>query len=314
MEDQEEKPGPDRIEGESTMVTSLQELYPNLKPETIPKRAFLIVIAGNSVGEMYQIRKGEIAIGRERDCDIVVTDVGISRKHARIIQDKSGELLIEDLQSTNGTYLNGEVIRTRPLRDGDRIQLGRTTILKFSLSDDLEENFQRRMFDSAVRDGLTKTYNRQYFEERIASEFSYAYRHFIPLSVVMMDLDHFKNVNDTYGHPVGDVVLRTVANVVTRIIRTEDTLCRYGGEEFVLLARNTDAPSIQILAERIRTAVEQQVVPVSSGLIKVTLSLGTSTLENRNVSKHQELVAAADEALYHAKRMGRNRTVQAQMG
>ncbi len=303
------------METESTMVTSLEALYPNIKsPDDLPKKAYLIVIAGNSVGEMYQIRKDDIRLGRDRACDIMVSDVGISRAHARIFHDEHRDLCIEDLQSTNGTYVNGETVTSKLLHDGDRIQLGRTTILKFSLSDDVEEGFQRRMYDSAVRDGLTRVYNRQYFDERIASEFSYAYRHFIPLSVIMMDLDKFKSVNDTHGHPVGDVVLKTVSATVMRIIRTEDMLSRYGGEEFVILARNTDAHSVHVLAERIRTAVEQQVVPVSSGVIRQTISLGTATLENRNMGTAAELVAAADEALYHAKHTGRNRTVQASTG
>jgi len=314
VKDKDPKPDPERIEGESTMVTSLEELYPAASRGGVSKRAYLIVIAGNSVGEMYQIRKEEIRIGRDRSSDIIVTDVGISRAHARIGQKPEGDLFIEDLGSTNGTFVNGEQVKDRTLKDGDRIQLGRTTILKFSLSDDLEEGFQRRMFDSAVRDGLTRIYNRQYFEERLASEFSYAYRHFIPLGVLMMDLDHFKNVNDTYGHPVGDVVLRSVAATIQRIIRTEDMLARYGGEEFVILARNTDAPGALILAERIRSAVQEQAVPIAGGVVRITISVGTSTLENRNVGKPEELIAAADEALYHAKRLGRNRCVQATTG
>jgi len=311
MDEKDPKPDPEVIEGEATIVTSLGDVYPEMANQAMTKKAYLIVIAGNSVGEMYQIRKDRVNIGRDRSCDIMVTDVGISRNHARIVASEEGDLLIEDRGSTNGTYLNGESVERRPLKDGDRIQLGRATILKFSLSDDLEEGFQRRMYDSAVRDGLTRIYNRQYFEERIASEFSYAYRHFIPLSVVMMDLDHFKSVNDTHGHPVGDIVLKTVASTVMRLIRTEDMLARYGGEEFVILARNTDAQSIYVLAERIRMAIEQQSVPLSSGVIKVTMSLGTATLENRNVSSAAELVAAADEALYHAKSTGRNRSIQA---
>ncbi|MBW2263968.1 MAG: GGDEF domain-containing protein [Deltaproteobacteria bacterium] len=314
MPDDEKEPKDEHIEGETTMVTSLEDLYPNMGKQLVSKKAYLIVIAGNSVGEMYQIRKEEIHIGRDRTSDIIITDVGISRGHARIFHDAGGDLCIEDLKSTNGTFVNGDEVQKRVLIDGDRIQFGRTTILKFSLSDDLEESFQRRMYDSAVRDGLTRIYNRQYFEERLASEFSYAYRHFIPLSIIMMDLDHFKSVNDTFGHPVGDVVLKTVASTITRTIRTEDMLSRYGGEEFVILARNTDAQSVHILAERIRSSMEEQIVPLSSGVIKVTLSAGTSTLENRNVGTPEELVAAADEALYHAKRMGRNRCVQATTG
>jgi two-component system cell cycle response regulator len=301
---------PDASEPEATIVTSLESIY-SQKKEPDLKKLYLIVIAGNAVGEMYQIRKESVEIGRESDCDITIRDVGISRRHARISRSGSADIYIEDLGSTNGTYINGEQIAKKLLNDGDRIQLGRTTILKFSLSDSLEESFQKKMYESAVRDGLTKTYNRQYFDERLASEFSYAYRHYIPLSVIMVDIDHFKKVNDTYGHPVGDVVLRVLSQTMMKSIRNEDMLSRYGGEEFTILARNTDAQAIITLAERIRVAVESQAIPVSAGIIKITVSAGCATLENRNYHRPEELVAAADEALYHAKKSGRNRVVQA---
>ncbi len=298
-------------EPEATMVTTLESIYSLKGKDKDLKRAYLIVIAGNAVGEMFQVQKDAVSMGRESECDIQIRDVGISRKHAQIFKTPDGEIYVEDLGSTNGTYINGEQIVKKPLNDGDRIQLGRTTILKFSLSDHLEESFQRKMYESAVRDGLTKAYNRQYFDERLASEFSYAYRHFIPLSVIMMDIDHFKKVNDTYGHPVGDVVLRYLVQTIAKTIRNEDMLSRYGGEEFTILARNTDAQAIITLSERIRVAVDAQAIPVSVGIIKITISGGCATLDNRNYRRPEDLVAAADEAMYHAKNSGRNRVAQA---
>lgn len=298
-------------EPEATIVTTFDAIYPQRKQEPISKRAYLIVIAGNAVGEMFQLRKDSEIIGREPGVEIQIRDIGISRKHAKISKTPSGEIYIEDLGSTNGTYINGEQIVRKPLNDGDRIQLGRTTILKFSLSDNLEESFQKRMYESAIRDGLTKAYNRQYFEERLSSEFSYARRHFIPLSLIMVDIDHFKKINDTYGHPVGDVVLKYLVQTIMKNIRNEDMLSRYGGEEFTILARNTDSHSILTLAERIRSSVESQRVPAGNLTIKITISAGCSTLENRNYRKPAELVAAADEALYRAKNTGRNRVEQA---
>lgn len=302
---------PNLAEPEATIVTTLESIYSGPEKEPDIKKAYLIVIAGNAVGEMFQLRKEAVILGRDSECDVQIRDVGISRRHSKIYKGKSGEIYIEDLGSTNGTYINGEQIVKKPLNDGDRVQLGRTTILKFSLSDTLEESFQKKMYESAVRDGLTRVYNRQYFDERLASEFSYAYRHFIPLSVIMVDIDRFKTVNDTYGHPVGDVVLRYLCNTMMKSIRNEDMLSRYGGEEFTILARNTDAQAIITLSERIRVAVESQAIPVSAGIIKITISAGCATLENRNYHRPEELVAAADEALYHAKKSGRNRVVQA---
>lgn len=311
-DDDKKTPFPsDNPEPEATIVTSLESIYSPKEKEADLKKAYLIVIAGNAVGEMFQIRKESVVLGRDSECDVQIRDVGISRRHSKIYRDQLGEIYIEDLGSTNGTYINGEQIVKKPLNDGDRVQLGRTTILKFSLSDSLEESFQKKMYESAVRDGLTKAYNRQYFDERLASEFSYAYRHFIPLSVIMLDIDHFKRVNDTYGHPVGDVVLRYLSHTIMKSIRNEDMLSRYGGEEFTILARNTDAQAIVTLSERIRIAVESQSIPVSAGIIKITVSEGCATLENRNYHRPEELVAAADEALYHAKKSGRNRVVQA---
>ena len=309
--DKNQNPLGDSSEPEATIVTSLDSIYHAKERDLDIKKAYLIVIAGNAVGEMYMLRKDDVIIGRDSDCDIQIRDVGISRRHSKIYKSKGGEIYIEDLGSTNGTYINGEQIVKKPLNDGDRVQLGRTTILKFSLSDSLEESFQKKMYESAVRDGLTRAYNRQYFDERLASEFSYAYRHFIPLSVIMLDIDFFKKVNDTYGHPVGDVVLRYLCATIMKSIRNEDMLSRYGGEEFTILARNTDAQAIITLSERIRIAVEAQVIPVSAGIIKITVSAGCATLENRNYHRPEELVAAADEALYHAKKSGRNRVVQA---
>jgi two-component system cell cycle response regulator len=160
-------------EPEATIVTSLESIYtPRDQQERDMKKAYLIVIAGNAVGEMYQLRKDEVIIGRDSECDIQIRDVGISRRHSKIYMSRAGEIYIEDMGSTNGTYINGEQIVKKPLNDGDRVQLGRTTILKFSLSDSLEESFQKKMYESAVRDGLTRAYNRQYFDERLASEFS----------------------------------------------------------------------------------------------------------------------------------------------
>jgi two-component system cell cycle response regulator len=309
--DKNQNPLVDSSEPEATIVTSLDSIYHAKERDLDIKKAYLIVIAGNAVGEMYMLRKDDVIIGRDSECDIQIRDVGISRRHSKIYKSKGGEIYIEDLGSTNGTYINGEQIVKKPLNDGDRVQLGRTTILKFSLSDSLEESFQKKMYESAVRDGLTRAYNRQYFDERLASEFSYAYRHFIPLSVIMLDIDFFKKVNDTYGHPVGDVVLRYLCATIMKSIRNEDMLSRYGGEEFTILARNTDAQAIITLSERIRIAVEAQVIPVSAGIIKITVSAGCATLENRNYHRPEELVAAADEALYHAKKSGRNRVVQA---
>ena len=143
---------------------------------------------------------------------------------------------------------------TRPLNDGDKIQLGRTTILRFTYHDRLDESFQKQMFDSALRDGLTGAYNKRYFLDRLESELKFALRHRTPLSLLMLDLDHFKRVNDTHGHPVGDRVLKAFADTIHRSIRNEDVFARYGGEEFAIISRATPLARASVLGERLRRA------------------------------------------------------------
>src|SRR5262245_18369070 len=162
-------------------------------------RAYLIVLAGNNVGEMYKVAGEQMIIGRGQQAEIQIIDEGISRRHARVSVENAS-VLIEDLGSTNGTLLNGQKLGGREiLKDGDKIQVGSTTILKFTYHDKLEEHFQRQMYESALRDGLTKIFNKKHLLDRLESEFAFAARHRVPLTLVMFDLDHFKRINDNHG-------------------------------------------------------------------------------------------------------------------
>jgi diguanylate cyclase (GGDEF)-like protein len=273
-------------------------------------RAYLIVLAGSSVGEMYKVVAERTVIGRGQNADIQVIDEGISRRHAEIVHE--GDLiLIRDLESTNGTYCNGERIKEYTLSDGDKIQVGSTTILKFTFHDSLDESFQRQMYESALRDGLTKIFNKKYFLDRLESEFAYAIRHRTPLSLVMFDIDHFKKINDTHGHLAGDYALSTLARVVSETIRQEDVFARYGGEEFAVICRGIDLLGAKAFGERIRRCVDAQQFVYSGVDIKVTVSVGVAEVPESGMKERIELVGAADDALYQAKRQGRNRVVAA---
>jgi two-component system, cell cycle response regulator len=289
---------------EVTRITALP--LKELLAEEKVQRAYLIVLTGTNVGEMYKV-DGEMYIGRSREAQIQLLDDGISRKHCRLIRIPSGAIVIEDLDSTNGTFANGVRITRQQLADGDKIQVGSTTILKFTYHDDLEENFQRQMYDSALRDGLTKAFNKRYFTDRLQSEFAYANRHETPLALCMMDLDFFKRVNDTHGHLAGDYVLATLAQQVARSVRTEDVFSRYGGEEFAVISRGIPVPNALVMAERIRTAVERHVFAWDGKRLPITVSLGVAGLPNPAIHTPAELVAATDRALYAAKHAGRNR-------
>src|SRR5579862_1279942 len=239
-------------EAEVTRVSTLAELKQEIEAGSQRDRAYLIVLAGTNVGEMFRIEAGESFVGRGQTASIRLTDDGISRKHARLLQT-GGEVLIEDLESANGTVVNGVPVKMQVLKDGDKIRLGSTTILKFTYNDHLDESFQQQMYEAALRDGLTKAFNKKYFLDRLDTEIAYAKRHHAHLSLVMFDVDLFKRVNDTYGHLAGDFVLTRLAKVASATVRAEDVFARYGGEEFGILCRGVTLSNAGVLAERLRS-------------------------------------------------------------
>jgi two-component system cell cycle response regulator len=272
------------------------------------KRARLIVLAGGNVGEMYEIGP-QLLMGRGREADVRLQGDGISRKHARVRIDGE-EVVFEDLGSTNGSFLNGERTMRHPLVEGDKIQIGTGVILKFTYHDEFDEDFQRQMFESASRDALTQLYNKRFFLEQLESEFAFAIRHASDLSLLMFDIDHFKLINDTYGHLAGDYVLAELSRLVTPAIRVEDTFARYGGEEFVVLSRN-NAETAAVVGERLRCTIAEHGFVHEDKILQVTVSLGIESLPNPDVTVSEEFIAGADRALYEAKRAGRNRLVSA---
>jgi diguanylate cyclase (GGDEF)-like protein len=193
-------------------------------------------------------------------------------------------------------------------------------MLRFAIVDDREEELQRRLYESSTRDALTRAYNKKYFNERIVAEIAHARRHqskLTPhagpagLSLVMLDLDSFKDLNDTYGHLAGDLVLRVVAAQLMRLLRVEDVLARWGGEEFAILVRSTPRADAARLAERMRTSLEQLAVPTKTGdKLSITGSFGVASLDELGEeATPNELVALADSRLLQAKSAGKNRVV-----
>jgi diguanylate cyclase (GGDEF)-like protein len=293
-------------EGEATRITNLSSLESELRARRQQVQAFLVVLQGTNVGEMHKVEGPETVIGRAMSAQVRLNDDGISRRHCRVLQI-GGQVIIEDLGSANGTLVNGEMVQQHVLKEGDKVRLGATTMLKFTYQDKLDETFQQQMYDAAARDGLTRAYNKKFFLDRFETEFAYARRHRSLLSLVMFDVDHFKKVNDTYGHLAGDAVLVTLSRIAQSMIRTEDIFARYGGEEFAVICRGTPLLSAGIVGERLRTAVEQATFDYQGRRLPVTISVGVAALPESNVGTTQELIAEADEALYEAKRSGRNR-------
>jgi diguanylate cyclase (GGDEF)-like protein len=269
-------------------------------------RAYLVVLAGSSVGEMYKLEQERTIIGRGGKAHIRILDEGISREHAQIAVE-GGRVYLQDLGSTNGTYCNGLRVERKELVDGDKILVGSTTILKFTYHDNLDEIFQKQMYESALRDGLTKAFNKKYFTDRLESEFTFAIRHGTPLGLVLFDIDHFKKVNDTHGHQAGDFVLSEIATLLSATLRAEDVFARYGGEEFAVICRGSDATQTLVVGERLRKAVEAHRFVYEGTHIPLTISVGVSVLPDAKVKDANDVVSHADQALYASKRGGRNR-------
>jgi diguanylate cyclase (GGDEF)-like protein len=269
-------------------------------------RAYLVVLAGASVGEMYKIETETTIIGRGQKAQIRLLDDGISREHAQLVI-QGDRVVLQDLGSTNGTYCNGLKVDRKELADGDKILVGSTTILKFTYHDNLDEIFQKQMYESALRDGLTKAFNKRYFTDRLESEFTFSTRHMSPLSLVLLDIDHFKRVNDTYGHPAGDHVLSEVSNLMAISLRAEDVFARCGGEEFGVICRGSDLAQGQIVGERLRHAVELAEIAYEGKRIPLTISVGLACLPDPSIKDARQLIRAADAALYTSKGSGRNR-------
>jgi diguanylate cyclase (GGDEF)-like protein len=197
------------------------------------------------------------------------------------------------------------------LEDGALIQLAATTIIMFSHQEDLEVQAEQRLYASAVLDPLTGLHNRRHLDARLKSEFAFANRHGTPLSVLLIDIDHFKKVNDTYGHLGGDAALKALADRLQRTVRTEDIVARYGGEEFAVVARGIEGAGALLFAERIREKVARIEVPHEEDLIKFTISVGVVTMTRERIfDSIAALLKAADDALYKAKETGRNRCVR----
>jgi two-component system cell cycle response regulator len=269
-----------------------------------PRRAYLIVLGGSNLGDIYEVRDG-LVLGRSSEADLRFTDEGVSRRHAALRFDAAG-VSIEDLGSRNGTFVEDQKINRALLKDGDRVRIGSSTILKYTHQDKLDEDFQRQLFEAALRDALTKAFNKKYFLDRLANEVAFADRHHVELAVIMFDIDMFKVVNDTYGHLAGDQVLSAVARAVHESVRCEDVFARFGGDEFSVICRGVNAAGARVLADRLRVRIAALDCKFEEKTIKVTASFGVADLAGVGGGDPATLLRASDEALYAAKSSGRN--------
>ncbi|MBW2278268.1 MAG: diguanylate cyclase [Deltaproteobacteria bacterium] len=276
----------------------------------------LVILGGLDMGRVFPVTAQGVVIGRDESCGLALSDDAVSREHVEVSLAGPGRVTIRDLDSTNGSFVRGKRVHSADLADGEKLFLGRNTVLKLVLHDDLDLSYQRELFESSTRDGLTGAFNRRYFTEKISSDLSFGRRHDLPLSLLMLDIDHFKQVNDTHGHDVGDQVLKSFSQTVADSIRTEDVLARYGGEEFAIIAQGTDIEGGQALGERIRHNIGQNtIVPklAKDAPISITVSTGVASLKPGCATDAAMMIAIADGNLYAAKNGGRNRVVASEV-
>ncbi len=256
------------------------------------------------MGRRYELGKEEVSIGRADDCTICVNADQVSRRHA-LIQAVLGRYYIIDNRSTNGTFVNEQKVERAKLLDGDQIRVGKT-VLKYTESP-VEQRYFEHVFNLASMDALTGAFNKRYFDETFDKDVLRAQQGVSPLSLVLLDIDHFKKINDGHGHPAGDAVLKSVASAIASQLREGDALYRVGGEEFALVLSATSCDQAVLAAEATRGLVAGMVTDFMGTRISATLSLGVAELlpDEQPAALYQR----ADEKLYAAKRGGRNRVV-----
>ncbi len=266
--------------------------------------ACLITIHGSSLGKQHGLTEQEMSLGRSESAGIHINEENVSRHHARLFR-KGNEFFVEDMHSTNGTFVNTrKILNPQSLKDGDLILIG-NTILKFVSGSNIEHKYHEELYRLATVDGLTQIFNKAFLMEKLAEEFNRARRYERQMSLIMFDLDHFRNLNNRYGHVAGDYVLRKIASVVLRNMRKEDVFGRYGGEEFLIVLPEIDKEKARILAEKLRRLVEKTSFEHNEIPIQATISSGVSSI-TKSTKNVKQFLEKADKALYRAKSGGRN--------
>ena len=264
----------------------------------------LIVLYPQNQFAQIPLERGTVVLGRGQDADIRFEDELVSRRHCALSFD-GGSVTVEDLGSTNGTFVDGNFVHKQILDSDNRLQIGKM-VLKVAYKDPSEEAFSRELYEAATKDPLTGILNRQAFMERFAGELVYARRNDTFINIVMIDVDDFKQVNDTWGHPCGDLVLKEIARLLSDEKRDSDLLARYGGEEFLLLMNGITPEDAKKRAEKLRMTIAHHIFSWMDTRIPVTISLGISSRRGADVAQINELIAESDKLLYVAKGNGKN--------
>jgi two-component system cell cycle response regulator len=287
------------------VLTDLRAALNASENEAQKKPAALLVVGGDLNGTLFDLVESLVSVGRNPENNISLEFNGVSRQHFKL--HASGEThVLEDCGSKNGTYLNNKKVEgLTPLAKGDIIKLG-SIALKYLPKGDPERLTYDKLSMEANTDRHTGCFNKTYFNNRIALEVNKCKVTGDPLSLVIFDLDHFKKLNDNFGHDAGDFVLKEMAQVIrSNGIREQDVFARYGGEEFVILLPKTNLKQSFEIAERLRKLIENKEFMYDGKRLPVTASIGVADYR-QGVTSGTDLFKRADEAVYKSKEGGRN--------
>ena len=274
---------------ESTRVTDGFSYMPS---ESNKDALVLIYPPGADMGRKYELTSKVANIGRDPSNHIVIDSDSVSRRHARLTIE-NGKRFLTDLQSTNGTYVNNRLILSQELKHGDQAKIG-DSIFKYLIGSDVESAYHEEIYQMTIKDGLTDIYNKRYFLEALDREMSRAQRYKRNLSILLFDIDHFKKINDTYGHLAGDHVLQSLAQLVSSRSRREEVFSRYGGEEFVILLPETPMKGAMELANLLRKLVHTHEFEFEGESIPVTISVGVAEMGRKTITP-SAFIKRADE-------------------
>lgn len=283
-------------------------LFASIAPPSAETLVIMVCPRAQTVGRQYQLdtSAARMILGRDASADIVVSSESVSRRHCALSRDAQGWWL-EDLSSTNGTFVNDEAISKKLLRAGDRIRVGDTTF-KLHGSGDIEAAMLDKMLRDVVRDPLTQAFTRGYFNEHLESLLNEGRSSHGRSTLLLIDLDHFKRVNDNWGHVCGDAVLRETAARIASELPDDAVFGRLGGEEFGALLPSMGVASARMVGERLRRSVSATTIRCGDASIPVTISVGLAECA-RSMHDVETWLRSADDMLYEAKRTGRNRVV-----
>jgi diguanylate cyclase (GGDEF)-like protein len=294
----------DGLEKSTETIVSLPK-----RPISTNARACLVQIypTGLGMGNRYMLGDAPLFIGRDNDCDICLNDQSVSRRHARIQPSIDGHYAV-DMQSTNGTFVNDRPATMHKLRDGDYLRVG-NWIFRYLAGGNVEAEYHEEIYRLTIIDAMTGIHNKRFLLEFLDRELARTARHQRPLSLVLLDIDHFKVINDEFGHLAGDAILRELAACIKCAIRKEELLARYGGEEFAIVLPETNRGGAVQMAQRIRELIEKHPFVCDGQTHAITVSLGVVTTMGEENLAPTDLIRLVDERLYQAKNAGRNRVV-----